>query len=55
MNDSPREWVNRMWIAFEVLQEIENEQMNDASNGTTQRPISPNMEESLAGMSQIGM
>ena len=55
MDDRPRDWVERMWVSFEVMQEIENEQNEAAAGGKKQklRPLS--VEESLANMSEIGM
>jgi hypothetical protein len=54
INEMSADWVDRMWVAFEVMQEIENEQAEEASGKKPkQRPLT--VEESLANMSEIGM
>lgn len=55
LDDMPHAWVEKMWVVHEVGQELEKEQMDAGTKQTTRNATPTSMEESLAGMSQIGM
>jgi hypothetical protein len=55
LDDMPHAWVEKMWVIHQVGQELEKEQMDSETKQTTRNASPPSMEESLAGLSQIGM
>jgi len=55
MDDMEHVWVERMWDAYEISQEIEQEQMDSGTKQAPRKASSLTMEESLASMSEIGM
>lgn len=52
-NDMDRDWVELVWDTWQVIQDIQNEQVEGSQETSTFKP--PTVQESLAGMSEIGM